>query len=87
MAPRAATANIDPNFGDLPISALLQAPETGSQAVAGSYTSLGCQPTLKVKTSKTLPSSDPGYIVSAALKAPKGIKSIDITSGSLSFSG
>lgn len=82
-----ATANINSNLTQPPISALLQAPETGADAVAGTYVSQGCQPTLKIKTSKTLPSSDPGYIVSASLKAGKGIKSIVITSGSLSFSG
>ena len=67
-----STALISPAAVD-PV--LLQAPETGAQALAGSFTSLGCQPTLKVK-------SLAGTITSATMKAPKGFKAISIISGS-----
>ena len=70
-----STALISPAAVD-PV--LLQAPETGAQALAGSFTSLGCQPTLKVKAVK----GDPTTIASATLKAPKGFKGITVISGS-----
>jgi hypothetical protein len=54
------------------IGVVTQAPETGAQALAGSYVSLGCQPTLKVKALKT----DPATIGTASLKAPKGLKKV-----------
>jgi hypothetical protein len=84
-----STDLIDPNVGDLPISALIQPAETGANAIAGTYVSLGCQPTLKIKLSKTdTTPGTPGYIGSASLKAGKGIKAIAIISGStLDFAG
>jgi hypothetical protein len=80
---------IDPNLGDLPISALIQPAETGADAVAGTYVSLGCQPTLKIKLSKTITNpSDPGHIASVTLKAAKGIKALSVIPGStLNFAG
>lgn len=59
---------VDPSL----TSILFQAPETGAQALAGSYVSLGCQPTLKVKAVK----GDPSTIATATLKAAKGVKAI-----------
>jgi hypothetical protein len=84
-----STDLIDPNLGDVPISALIQPAETGADAIAATYVSLGCQPTLKIKLSKTdTTPGTPGYIGSASLKAPKGIKSIAIITGStLDFAG
>ena len=61
------------------IAEVTQAQETGSQAQAGTYTSLGCEPTLKIKEKSGVP-------VSASLKAPKGLKQIVITGGSLTAS-
>lgn len=60
------------------IAEVTQAQETGAQAVADSYTSLGCQPTLKVKTNS--------HGTTASLKGPKGLKAIVITGGSLTAS-
>ncbi len=84
-----STDLVDPNLADLPTAAVLQPAETGAEALAGTYVSLGCQPTLKVKLSKTdTTPGTPGYIGSASLKAGKGIKSLDIISGStLDFAG
>ena len=84
-----STDLIDPNLGDVPIAALIQPAETGADALAATYVSLGCQPTLKIKLSKTdTTPGTPGYIGSASLKAPKGIKSIAIITGStLDFAG
>jgi hypothetical protein len=56
------------------IAAVSQPQETGDQAVAGTYTSLGCEPTLKVKVASTKKPE------SATLKGPKGLKSIVISS-------
>jgi hypothetical protein len=57
------------------IAAVSQPQETGSQALAGTYTSLGCEPTLKVKApSSKVPDG------TAALKAPKGLKAIIVSS-------
>jgi hypothetical protein len=61
------------------IAELLQPQETGAQAEAGTYTSLGCQPTLKLKVKN-------GVATSATLKAPKGLKAIVTTGGTLSAS-
>lgn len=61
------------------VAELLQPQETGAQAEAGTYTSLGCEPTLKVKQKS-------GVAISASLKAPKGLKEIVTTGGSLSAS-
>jgi hypothetical protein len=56
------------------ISAVTQPQETGAEALAKSYTSLGCEPTLKVKAvSSKLPNG------SAALTAPKGLKEIIVS--------
>jgi hypothetical protein len=68
----------------------LQAPESGAQILAdnGSYTSLGCQPTFKVKYGKGAESqtgSDP-TLVSASLVAPKGVKGETVTGGSVTLS-
>jgi hypothetical protein len=56
-----------------------QAQETGAQAQAGTYASLGCEPTIKLKTNGK-------GVTSASLKPPKGLKSIVVTGGSLSAS-
>jgi hypothetical protein len=63
---------------DALIAELTQAQETGAQAQAASYTSLGCTPTLKLKTNK--------LGTTATLKAPKGLKAITITNGSVTAS-
>ena len=63
-----ALGAVDPSL----VTVVTQAPETGAQALAGSYISLGCQPTLKVKALKT----DPSTIGTATLKAPKGLKKV-----------
>ena len=63
-----ALGAVDPSL----LTVVTQAPETGAQALAGSYVSLGCQPTLKVKALKT----DPSTIGTATLKAPKGLKKV-----------
>lgn len=56
------------------ISAVTQPQETGSEALAGTYTSLGCEPTLKVKAPSTkVPDG------TASLKAPKGLKEIIVS--------
>ena len=47
------------------IAEVTQAQETGAQAQAGTYASLGCEPTLKLKEKNGVP-------VSASLKAPRG---------------
>ncbi len=57
------------------VAAVTQAQETGAQAVTNSYTSLGCEPTLKVKTNAK-------GVTTASFKAPKGFKQIVVTSGS-----
>ncbi|MGD0313844.1 MAG: hypothetical protein ABSC90_15435 [Acidimicrobiales bacterium] len=61
------------------IAELLQPQETGAQAEAGTYTSLGCEPTLKVKVKN-------GVATSATFKAPKGLKEIVTSDGSLDAS-
>jgi hypothetical protein len=57
------------------VAAVSQPQETGAEALSDSYTSLGCEPTLKVKA----PSSKAPNGV-AALKAPKGLKEIIVAS-------
>ena len=61
------------------VAEILQPQETGAQAEANSYTSLGCQPSLKVKVKN-------GVATSATLKAPKGLKEVVTTDGSLDAS-
>jgi hypothetical protein len=61
------------------VAELVQPQETGAEALADSYTSLGCQPTLKVKVKDGVPTS-------ATLKAPKGLKEIVTTDGTLDAS-
>ncbi len=56
------------------IAEVTQGQETGAQAEADSYTSLGCEPTLKVKTN--------AHGTTASLKGPKGLKEIVISSDS-----
>ncbi len=56
------------------VAEVTQPQETGAQAEANSYTSLGCEPTLKVKTNS--------HGTTATLKGPKGLKEIVISSGS-----
>ena len=58
------------------IAEVTQAQETGAQAQADTYTSLGCEPTLKLKTNS--------HGTSASLKGPKGLKELTVTGGSLS---
>jgi hypothetical protein len=58
--------------GDL-IAAVTQPQETGAQAAADSYTSLGCEPTLKYKAASTKKPA------SATLKGPKGLKAIVVS--------
>lgn len=65
-----ATAAVSPDL----IAEVTQSQETGAQAEADSYTSLGCEPTLKVKTN--------AHGTTASLKGPKGLKSIVVASGS-----
>jgi hypothetical protein len=86
----------DSNINDIdtgasgPISEITQPAETGSQIVAnnGSYVSLGCQPSFKVKYGKGAEAqngSDP-TLVTATLVAPKGLKAITTVAGSLDLS-
>jgi len=57
------------------IAEVAQPQETGAQAQANSYTSLGCEPTLKLKTNGK-------GVTTASLKKPKGFKEIVVSSGS-----
>jgi len=57
------------------IAEVTQPQETGAQAQANSYTSLGCEPTLKLKTNGK-------GVTTASLKKPKGFKEIVVSSGS-----
>ncbi len=61
------------------IAEVTQGQETGAEAQADSFTSLGCEPTLKVKTNGK-------GVTTASLKAPKGLKEIVVTGGSLTAS-
>jgi hypothetical protein len=56
------------------IAAVTQPQETGDQAASNTYTSLGCEPTIKYKAASTKKPE------SASLKAPKGLKSIVVSS-------